>query len=220
MKLSEEVVASLKPGENLIAGYCHNRVGNGLLDFGLLVELDGYRSFHQTAQQTSADVQPMQTYYTFTCGPVDLKLTFTAPMFMDNLDLLSRPVNYISYEVASNDGQKHQVELYFEASPQWAIDQPHQESVADSFTDGDLLFLRTGSRNQEILKKKGDDVRIDWGHFYLAAEKENSTSAIGDGRELRKNFVANKLEAPTTNGYDKLALVRSLGETQKLMAIC
>ncbi len=67
----------------------------------------------------------MQTYYyTFTCGPVDLKLTFTAPMFMDNLDLLSRPVNYISYEVASNDGKKHQVELYFEASPQWAIDQP------------------------------------------------------------------------------------------------
>ena len=88
----------MKPGENLIAGYCHNRVGNGLLDFGLLVELDGYRSFHQTAQQTSVDVQPMQTYYTFTCGPVDLKLTFTAPMFMDNLDLLSRPVNYISYE--------------------------------------------------------------------------------------------------------------------------
>ena len=215
VKLSEEVVASLKPGENLIAGYCHNRVGNGLLDFGLLVELDGYRSFHQTAQQTSVDVQPMQTYYTFTCGPVDLKLTFTAPMFMDNLDLLSRPVNYISYEVASNDGQKHQVELYFEASPQWAIDQPHQESVADNFTDGDLLFLRTGSRNQEILKKKGDDVRIDWGHFYLAAEKKNSTSAIGDGRELRKSFLDNKLGASTTNGYDKLALVRSLGETQK-----
>ena len=80
MKLSEEVVASLKPGENLIAGYCHNRVGNGLLDFGLLVELDGYRSFHQTAQQTSVDVQPMQTYYNFTCGPVDLNLKFTAPL--------------------------------------------------------------------------------------------------------------------------------------------
>lgn len=215
VKLSEEVVASLKPGENLIAGYCHNRVGNGLLDFGLLVELDGYRSFHQTAQQTSADVQAMQTYYTFTCGPVDLKLTFTAPLFMDNLDLMSRPVNYISYEVTSNDGQKHQVDLYFEASPQWALDQPHQESVADSFTDGDLLFLRTGSRNQDILKKKGDDVRIDWGHFYLVAEKENSASIIGDGREMRKNFVENKLEAPSTNGYDKLALVRSLGETQK-----
>lgn len=215
VKLSEEVVASLKQGENLIAAYCHNRGANGLLDFGLLIELDNNRYFEQTAQQTSVDVQPMQTYYNFTCGPVDLNLKFTAPLFMDNLDLMSRPVNYISYEVTANDGQAHQVELYFEVAPQWALDLPHQESVADSFTDGDLLFLRTGSRNQDILKKKGDDVRIDWGHFYLAAEKENSTYAIGDGKKLRKSFMENKLEAPATNGYDKLALVRSLGETKK-----
>ena len=215
VKLSDEVIASLKKGDNLIAAYCNNRGANGLLDFGLLVELDDSRYFGQTATQKSVDVQPMQTYYTFTCGPVDLDLTFTAPMFMDNLDLMSRPVNYISYEVASNDGKKHEVEIYFEVSPQWALDLPHQESVADSFTEGDLLFLRTGSRNQEILKKRGDDVRIDWGHFYLAAEKENSTYAIGDGKKLRKSFTENKLEAPSSEGYDKLALVRSLGETNK-----
>ncbi|WP_455963098.1 glutaminase domain-containing protein [Bacteroides bouchesdurhonensis] len=215
VKLSDEVIASLKKGDNLIAAYCNNRGANGLLDFGLLVELDDSRYFGQTATQKSVDVQPMQTYYTFTCGPVDLDLTFTAPMFMDNLDLMSRPVNYISYEVASNDGKKHEVEIYFEVSPQWALDLPHQESVADSFTEGDLLFLRTGSRNQEILKKKGDDVRIDWGHFYLAAEKENSTYAIGDGKKMRKSFTENKLEAPSSEGYDKLALVRSLGETNK-----
>lgn len=214
-KLSDEVIASLKQGDNLIAAYCHNRGANGLLDFGLLVELDDTRYFHQTAQQTSADVQPMQTYYTFTCGPVDLNLTFTAPLFLDNLDLMSRPVNYITYNVSSNDGQEHQVELYFEVSPQWALDLPHQESVSDSFTDGDLLFLRTGSRDQNILKKKGDDVRIDWGHFYLATANENTIHAIGDGKKLRTSFIENKLEAPTTNGYDKMALVRSLGETKK-----
>lgn len=214
VKLPEEAMASLKQGDNLIAAYCHNRGANGLLDFGLLVELDDTRYFHQTAQQTSADVQPMQTYYTFTCGPVDLNLTFTAPLFMDNLDLMTRPVNYLSYEVTSNDGQNHQVDLYFELSPQWALDLPHQESVADSFTDGDLLFLRTGSRNQDILKKKGDDVRIDWGHFYLAADKANSACAVGDGKKLRASFLENKLEAPSTDGYDKLALVRSLGETK------
>lgn len=214
VKLPEEAVASLRQGDNLIAAYCHNRGANGLLDFGLLVELDDTRYFHQTAQQTSADVQPMQTYYTFTCGPVDLNLTFTAPLFMDNLDLMARPVNYLSYEVTSNDGQNHQVDLYFEVSPQWALDLPHQESVADSFTDGDLLFLRTGSRNQDILKRKGDDVRIDWGHFYLAADKANSTCAIGDGKKLRASFLQNKLEAPSSDGYDKMALVRSLGETK------
>lgn len=214
VKLSDEVMASLKQGDNLIAAYCHNRVANGLLDFGLLVEQDNTRYFNQTAQQTSVDVQPMQTYYTFTCGPVDLNLTFTAPLFMDKLDLMTRPVNYISYNITSNDGKSHNVELYFEASPQWALDLPHQESVADSFTDGDLLFLRTGSRDQKILMKKGDDVRIDWGHFYLATDKENTTSAIGDGKKLRKSFTENKLEAPTTNGYDKMAFVSTFGETK------
>ena len=215
VKLSKEVIASLQQGENLIAGYCHNGGANGLLDFGLLVELDNNTYFNQTANQTAAEVQPMQTYYTFTCGPVDLKLTFTAPLFLDNLELMARPVNYLSYEIASNDGKKHQVELYFEFSPQWALDLPHQESVTDHFTDGNLLFLRTGSRNQDILKKKGDDVRIDWGYFYLAAEKKNSTFAIGDGKKLRKSFTENKLAAPSTKNYDKLALVRSLGETKQ-----
>ena len=75
--------------------------------------------------------------------------------------------------------------------------------------------MRTGSKSQGILKKKGDDVRIDWGHFYMVTAAENTTSAIGDGKELRKSFIGGKLAATSTNGYDKLALVRSLGQTSK-----
>ena len=49
--------------------------------------------------------------------------------FIDgNLDLMTRPVNYLSYETVSNDGQAHDVSLYFEAAPQWAVDQPYQKS--------------------------------------------------------------------------------------------
>lgn len=33
----------------------------------------------RTAAQTGVDVQATQTRYTFTCGGVDLRLTFTAP---------------------------------------------------------------------------------------------------------------------------------------------
>ena len=74
---------------------------------------------------------------------------------------MARPVNYISYTVASTDGQKHAVELYFEASPQWAVDLAGQPSTAESFVDENLVFLKTGSRDQKVLAKKGDDVRID-----------------------------------------------------------
>ena len=216
MPLPKEVVASLSAGEkSVIAAYCRNRVGNGLLDFGLLVEEDQSRYFQQTAEQKSVDAQAMQTVYTFACGPVDLKLTFTAPAFTTDLDLLSRPVNYMSYEVTANDGRKHEVSIYFEASPNWALDIPHQEAVAEAFTDQNLLVLKTGSKHQEILAKRGDDLRIDWGYFYLAADRSNATYAIGNGKELRKSFAEGKLSAIPAGGHDKLAMVHTLGVTDK-----
>jgi hypothetical protein len=217
IKLSEEAVNSLVKGDNVIAGYCYNRGGNGLLDFGLLVENDVKRSFSNTAIQTSVDVQATQTYYTFTCGGVDLKLIFTAPLLLEDLDLASRPVNYISYEINSNDGKNHNTELYFEASPQWAVDQPMQETEADSYEKDGLIYLKTGTKAQEILAKRGDDRRIDWGYFYLVAEKSNTIYGIGSSVVLRNNFVKNVKSnyKKEIGNHDVLSLTRSLGTVGK-----
>jgi len=217
IKLSEEVVNSLVKGNNVIAGYCYNRVGNGLLDFGLFVEKDAKRNFIDTAVQTSVDVQATQTYYTFTCGSVDLKLTFTAPLLMDDLELVSRPVNYISYEVASNDGKNHNVQLYFEASPRWAVDQPMQETMGEEYEKDGLIYLKTGTKTQEILVKKGDDVRIDWGYFYMVAENKDVAYGIAGSTELRNNFIkkGNQNYYKKTGTHDALSLTRSLGSVNK-----
>lgn len=215
VKLSDEAVNSLVKGENIIAGYCHNRVGNALLDFGLSVENEMKRHFPNTATQTSVDVQATQTHYTFTCGAIDLKLSFVAPLFMDDLDLLSRPVNYISYEVKANDGKKHNIELYFEASPYWAIDQPLQETVADGYEKDGLIYLKTGSKAQDILAKKGDDVRIDWGYFYLVGEKDNTVYGVSNDASLRNSFIKGTKQnvVKKTGNHDALSLIRKLGNT-------
>lgn len=216
LRLPDEVAASLKKGKNLIAAYCRNRVGNGLLDFGLMVERGNPHYFDRIAQQVSADVQAMQTHYQFVCGPVDLKLTFTAPLFLDNLDLISRPVNYLSYEVASKDGKKHDVELYFEASSRWALDVPYQKATVDQFEEENLCFVRTGSVEQNILKKKGDDVRIDWGYFYMAGERGKAVPGVGDANTLRQGFMGGNASNPSVEAKrDKLALVCPLGDVKK-----
>lgn len=214
--LSDEVVATLKKGENIIAGFCHDRGGIALFDFGLVREKDHKEILTNTAIQKSVDVQATQTHYVFTCGKVDLKLTFSAPMFMDDLKLMSRPINYISYEITSNDGKNHDIDLYFEASTAWALDKPLQEAVLESFQDDNMVFLKTGSQEQAILAKKGDDLRIDWGYFYLAAEKENTTCNIGDSETLRANFaegIKGESLTKSDNNGDKLALIRTLGNT-------
>ena len=190
VRIPDEAAAALKPGRNVIAAECTNPVANGLLDFGILMQKDLHTALEQTAVQTSVNVQATQTYYTFDCGPVSLALTFTAPLLMDDIYLLSRPVNYISYKVESKDGKAHNVRLYFEASPRWALDQPYQASVSETFTDGDLVFFRSGSKEQDILAKKGDDIRIDWGYFYLAADKAGTQAAVGEAETLRQAFAS------------------------------
>jgi hypothetical protein len=214
LKLSAEVVAALKEGENTIAAYCHNSVANGLLDFGILAAKKASVRFEQTAEQKSVDVQATQTHYAFICGAVDLELTFTAPLFMDNLNLLSRPVNYLTYSIKSNDGKAHDVEIYFEASSAWALNTPYQQSFSNVIENDDLVYLKTGSETQDILAKKGDDVRIDWGYFYLVAEKKNTEYATEDKKlALTKHFGKSaKAEGKIMLGYDDIYSIQYFGE--------
>jgi hypothetical protein len=170
VEIPAEVKAKAVDGKFVVAAHCRDTGGHAILDFGFYAPDDGERHFERTATQLYADVQATQTRYGFECGPVNLDLTFTAPLLMDDLDLLSRPVNYISYDVESKDGKAHNVEIYFEASAAWALDNPAQEHLSEGYAKDGLLLLKTGSTAQNILARKGDDIRIDWGYFYLAAE--------------------------------------------------
>lgn len=217
LPLSKEVLASLKKGENVISGYCRNRVGNGLLDFGLVIEKENQALIPQNAVQKSVDVQATQTHYLFQCGGIDLKLTFSAPLFMNDLKLLSRPVNYISYEATSNDGKAHNVSIYFEASTAWALDKPLQKATLEGFADGDLFFLKTGSVDQSVLAKKGDDLRIDWGYFYMVSDKKGVIHNIGDSYKLRSGFINGRQSANTVkreSATDRLSLTQPLGNVK------
>src|SRR5512141_782653 len=60
--------------------------------------------------QTSVTVRPTHTIYTFANARVKVTLTFMTPSLPWDLDVLSRPVTYITWNVASADGMPHQVQ--------------------------------------------------------------------------------------------------------------
>src|ERR1019366_4441664 len=64
--------------------------------------------------QTSVTVRPTHTIYTFANALVRLTLSFMTPSLPSDLDALSRPVTYISWDVASADGKMHRVQIYFD----------------------------------------------------------------------------------------------------------
>jgi len=91
--LPESARKTVVKGRNVIAIHCHNSQGGAYVDFGLFNKIIKQQVFEKTAQQQSVSVMPTQTHYDFVCGPVNLKLNFTSPLLMDNLDVLSRPIN-------------------------------------------------------------------------------------------------------------------------------
>ncbi len=191
-ELNDEVLKSLKPGRNLIAAHAHNDAGLHMLDFGLVRKTDYKEMFPETAVQKSVNLLPTQTWYTFECGPVTLEVIFTAPVLLNDLSLMSRPVNYLTYQVKSNDGKEHTVQVYVEATPEWAVNTINQPVKSERVTENGMTYLKTGTIKQPVLAKDGDDIRIDWGYFYLAARDVPSTTmSIGDPAVLKTEFIEN-----------------------------
>ncbi len=218
LKIDRSLLAT---GEkNVIAAHCHNRTGGGYVDFGIFTESGKSELFAQTAVQNKVSLSATQTHYDFTCGPVNLKLQFVSPLLPDDLNLLSRPVNYINYEVASNDGGKHEVQIYFETTPEWAVNEPSQEVEVSTGQVSGINYVKAGTTEQPILQRKGDNVRIDWGYLYLAAN-QSKTNSVGSGDyfESKKSFAEKgdvnagneKLIAKMTQSMPAMAVVDKLG---------
>ncbi|MFV0591739.1 MAG: glutaminase domain-containing protein [Draconibacterium sp.] len=207
--------SQLKIGkENVIAVHCHNRTGGGYVDFGIIQERKEKEILATTAVQNSVEVTATQTKYNFSCGPVDLNLTFTSPLLPDDLDLLSRPVNYITYQLTSTDKKEHEVAIYFETTPEWAVNEPSQEVAVNKGSFGDLSYIKAGTTEQPVLKKKGDNVRIDWGYFYMVAQKQSGVSVqLNDYIQSKANFAKGK----TAAGVDSYTV--KMGKTMPAMSI-
>lgn len=176
-KLSEAAKKKLKKGKNVFAIHVENTGGGAWVDIGL-VNGRAPKKENELALATQKDVTvtATQTIYQLTCGKADVTLTFTSPLLMNNLDLMARPVTYVSYKVKSNDQKSHDVEVYLQVSSALAVNIPTQAVVAESSSTGKLSFLRAGSKEQKILGKTGDDLRIDWGYVYVAAPSASSLS--------------------------------------------
>ena len=189
LHLTEAQKQTLHEGTNVIAAHCHNTTGGAYLDFGLFRNEGLDTKAIQTARQKSVDVMATSTYYTFTCGPVELDVVFTAPMLIDDLDLLSAPANYISYQVRSTDGKPHSAQLLLATTPQMAVNKAIQPTISETVTKGGVSYVKSGTIEQPILAKTGDGICIDWGYLYLPSY--NGSVAIGSDPAVKKAFMEN-----------------------------
>lgn len=129
--------------------------------------------------QTSSSVTATHTRYEFRQNGVTLEFSFFTPAIMSDLDLLSRPVTYLTWDCHATDGAKHKVSIMLDVDPVISVNDRSQPVVSLRKQTSLLNVLSVGSRDQNILNRSGDNLRIDWGYFHLAVPKgEQAQMAI------------------------------------------
>jgi hypothetical protein len=180
-----------------------------------LIRIDG-RSFRLMGREPAGipalpslgiQVLPTRTIYTFSGEGMKVRLTFTTPTIPTNIDVLSRPATYLTWDAVSLDGRAHDASVYFDASSQLAVNSPAQRVTWSTSQTNTLNVARMGSVEQPVLQRSGDNLRIEWGYLYLAAPRAGSSIATGSRAELLESYV--KLgKLPLTNDVQKPREVR------------
>jgi hypothetical protein len=202
----------LKKGKNVLAIHIANTAGGAFLDAGIVTESElNKHTGIINAIQNKVTVNATQTIYNFACGPVNAAITFTSPLIITDLNLLSRPVSYVTYSVKSNDGKSHSVQVYFGASISIATNTPAQEVGTQKYNTAGLNILKAGTIEQPVLQKKGDNLRIDWGYMYVATPVSSKAKQyITTAPKASSFFTQNILNITDVNSGKNLVLNTSV----------
>ena len=119
--------------------------------------------------QTSLKVTPTRSIYEFANEQVRVTLTFLTPAISNDMDLISRPLTYLTWDVKSLDGKEHEISIYDSTSSELAVYRQDQKVVGSQPRIAGLSVLQIGTADQPVLQKRGDNMRIDWGYIYTAA---------------------------------------------------
>lgn len=175
----------------------------------------GHHPSGPTFPQTVRMIWPTRTVYEFEGSGIHLTATFFTPALPQDLDVLSRPVTYLNWAVRSVDGRNHEVQLYFDASAQLAVDNDQQQVVWGTSRAGDLLVMHVGTGSQTRLAKSGDNLRIDWGWADVAVPPQSGMQVATIGEVERDKYIKDGTFADS----DDLAMPRAPRHNLPLLAI-
>ncbi len=187
-----------------------------------IVTIDGktYRFMgageEEAIKQISVDMDAFSTIYVFEADGVRLTAKFTSPIIPTDLYLVSRPVSYLDVKEESVDGKKHSVKVKVSMSEEICLDKAGQyPAVAETTDVKGRPTAKLGSFTQNILNRSGDDLRIDWGYFYITVPRGEVGSACVDNKTFVWGECEVDGEALITLAYDDIKSIQYFGDNLK-----
>lgn len=134
----------------------------------------------KTLKQVSFDYDAFASEYIFEGAGIRLTAVFTSPLLPDDLYLISRPVSYLKLSYENIDNNSHNVTASITVSDEICLDKKRNDNIVDTAVTeivklpDNIAAIKMGNARQNVLGRCGDDVRIDWGYFYLSVQSKNA----------------------------------------------
>jgi hypothetical protein len=138
-------------------------------------------------EQKSVEVTPTRSIFTFEGQGTELVIEFMSPLIADDIELIARPLSYITATARATDGKPHEVEIYIDFTGEWVVDDGGKSIEINRHRLGGLEALTIRSSNAKPLNRSGDQVMIDWATLGIAAP--NAKSAISEHTAARAQFA-------------------------------
>ena len=168
------------------------------------------------AEFISADCTAFSTTYEYIANGAKITLIFTSPIIPDDLYMLSRPISYLEVIKGSADGKRHDMPIRIEVSEEICMNLRGDDEVTDEIIElGKYSSVKMGRKDQKLLSRDGDDLRIEWGYFYLSGVGKAYSRKDPEGMAFAGINADVKSSSVFTFAYDDIESIVYFGKHLK-----
>ncbi len=168
------------------------------------------------ANCVSSDCSAFSTTFIYEQDGAKITLVFTSPIIPDDLYMLSRPVSYLEVIKETADGGRHTVSVKIEMSEEICTNIKGDCEIETELIDfGKYSSVKMGRKEQNILCRDGDDLRIEWGYFYLTGNGNTYVAKDTEGMTFAGIESEVKSSSVFTFAYDDIESIQYFGKNLK-----
>lgn len=125
--------------------------------------------------QNKVDVNLFSTDYEFECDSFILNISFINPLLLTELELMSRPVSYLSYKISPKKEIKN-LKMALLLHQTHCFDRVIDYMIGGCFPFEDFEAAYFGLNRQHPMSHTGDSFSADWGYTYVTGKEAFFTS--------------------------------------------
>jgi hypothetical protein len=160
-------------------------------------------------EEVQRTITPTRTMVTLGNAQIELQICFFTPALAGDMAVMARPVTYLSWQVKSRDGAQHDVTIYLDADGSLATNTSGEKVVWSRDRIDGIDLLRVGTQKQAMLEEYGDDLRINWGYFYIGVPDNQSKAVATAGNWSERRAFLESGKIPTQDDLEQPRMPKS-----------